>query len=279
MVLSIEPDYPLALPPKSVFDGLDHTGLARVLKPSIVNDPLEITLVGDVDEKAAVSLVASTFGALPARTAPAPPQRDTTFLRFPTAAGRPIRVTHHGSGDKALVLFDWPLYVATPSRRREEYAIKLLAAIFNDALRRRVRVDLGKSYAPEVVARTPDDADQGQLLASVESLPADIQQMSAEVRAIAARLQHGEITQEQLDAARAPLLAEDRQRSATNRPWALALSGSGTKDDDLRDFLSYADALASLQLDEIKKAAVVWLSNEPWTVLVEPATPNEGVTQ
>ncbi|MGI9168991.1 MAG: M16 family metallopeptidase, partial [Caulobacteraceae bacterium] len=268
---AIAPNGPQTLPPRSALDGLGAAAVAGLLKPLIARDRIDVTLVGDIDEKTAIGLVASTFGALPARAAPVPVRGDTAFLRFPATAAPTLRVSHHGPDDKASVEAVWPLYVATPARRREEYAIKLLAAIFNDDLRRRVRVELGKSYAPAVNSQMPDDADQGELTALVESYPADIEAMSGEIRAIARRLREGEITAAQLEAARAPLLAEDRQRMVDNRRWAFGLSGSADNDQPLRDLLTHADILASIRLDEIKKAAADWLAREPWTVVSVPA--------
>jgi len=271
MIEAIDPGSPLALPPRSALEGLDQARIASVLRPSIVNDPIDVTLVGDIDEKTAIAMVAATFGALPTRTTPVHPSPDVVYLRFPATPAPTLRATHHGGGDKALTEAVWPLYVATRTRRREEFAIDLLAAIFNDELRRRVRVELGKSYAPTVDAETPDDGDQGQLLVSVESHPADVELMLKEIRAMADRLRDGDITLEQLDAARAPLLAEDREAMNTNRRWALGLSGSADDDQNLRDIISYGDTFASLRLDEVKKAAADWLSATPWTVIVEPA--------
>ncbi len=265
------PGSPLTLPPKSALDGLDAARVARVLRASVVSDPIDVTLVGDIDEKTAIEMVASTFGALPTRASPVQARADVVFLRFPKGAPQAVRTAHDGGADKALAQAVWPLYVATRTRRREECAIDVMAAIFNDELRRRVRVELGKSYAPSVRAHTPDDADQGQLIASVESHPADVTLMLSEIRATADRLRGGGITQEQVDAARAPLLAENRAAMNTNARWAMGLSGSALDDQNLRDVLNFGDLFTSVRLDDVKKAAADWLTAPPWTVVVEPS--------
>ncbi len=266
------------LPPRAALAGLDGTRVSALLQPSITRDPLDVTIVGDIDEAGATALVARTLGALPPRRSPLAPRADaaTGFLRFPPTAAATIHVDYHGPPDKAAALAVWPLYVATPARRREEYALRLLAAVFNDQLRRRVRVELGKSYAPRAAAVTPDDTDQGQLVATVESYPVDAAAMLGEIRAIAGRLRDGAVTQDELDAARAPMLADDRRAMASNEHWALALSGSAASDQNLRDALGFSDSLASIRLDEVTAVAARWLAAEPWTVVAMPAAAGEG---
>jgi zinc protease len=273
---AVMPDSPLTLPPKATADALDEAYFAKLLKPAITRDPIAITMAGDIDEKTAIDLIGSTFGALPARTTPPPVRADTVYLRFPDTAPGTLRVTHHGPEDKAVAQAVWPLYVATRARRHEEFSIRLLAAIFNDELRRRVRVELGKSYAPSVGSTMPDDANQGELVAQVESHPADIDAMMSEIRAAAARLRDGQVTQQDLDAARIPLLAKNREAMATNSHWAIGLALSGQDDQSLKDFLSLEEMVGSISLQDIKKAAADWLSRDPWTVIVEPAKPRDA---
>jgi zinc protease len=262
----------LVAPLKSTFDGVDHATISQLLRPAVTSDPIEVILVGDIDEKAAVQLVASTFGALPARPVTARSRNDTDFLRFALTAPPPIHATHQGPADKALIEAVWPLYVATPERRREEYAITVLARIFDDELRRRVRVELGKSYAPQVVTRTPDNADQGFLAAAVEAYPGDVAALESEMLAVAANLKAGGINANQLEAARAPMLAHDRQRLATNDWWAGGLADTGGGEQALHDIIGYSDVIGSITLEEVKRVAAQWLGQDPTVVVAEPST-------
>lgn len=271
MLQVIQPDSPLHLPPRSVFDQLDSQKLAAVLKPSMTRDPIEVTLVGDIDEATAIQLVGETFGALPPRTTPLPQRGDTAYLRFPAVAPPPIRTEHQGPADKAMGELVWPLYVATPARRHEEYSLKLLAAVYNNALRQRVRNELGKTYAPAAATQTPDFADQGQFVVAVEAYPADIDLLIREARALAGRMAAGEITAEQLDAARGPMLVSARQSEQSNLHWASALAGSSRDDQNLTDELGKIGDLNAVTLADVKKAAADWLSAAPLEVRVAPA--------
>jgi zinc protease len=283
LIRAIAPDSVEILPPKAILDALDSARAAAVLKPPLTKDEIDVTLVGDIDEATAVRLVGSTFGALPPRVSPRPRRDDVQFLRFPQARPAPVRVIAAGAPDKAAVIAIWPAYVATASRRREERAIDLLALIFNDELRRRVRVELGKAYAPQVSAAMPDDADQGYIAAQIETGPADVEAMPTEMRAIAERLAKGEITQQQLEAVRAPLLARIEKGLSSNARWAGALSRSAVDARDLHDLMSDSDLIGSISLDEVRKAAATWLAPAPFLAIAAPAehpateTPRENV--
>jgi zinc protease len=208
---------------------------------------------------------------LPPRPKLDPAPSDTFYFHYPQAAPPPVHAEHHGPQDKAFADLNWPLYVATPERRREEYSIKILAEIFSTELRRRVRGDLGKTYAPTVTSTMPDHADQGVLSADIESYPGDLDALVAAARATAKTLASGAITEAELDAARAPLLEEGRRRLETDAPWARSLVISDTDEEGLHELLSYTDLLSDLRLDDIKKAAADWLSQEPTVVLATPA--------
>ncbi len=268
---SLAPDSPLAVPPEAELLKIDSARLAQVLKPVMTHEPLHIALVGDIDEATAIDLVANSLGALPPRAIVNRDRTDTAYLRYPQTTPPPLRVEHHGPPEKAFAELRWPLYVATPERRREEYSLRLLSAIFADELRRKVRGELAKTYSPTVVSNMPDHADQGAMVAAIESYPADLDELVAAARATARTLAAGAITPEELDAARAPLLAEGRRALEYNSLWADALARSDTSDQELHDVLDYSDLIGDVRLDEVKKAAADWLSQEPVVVLATPA--------
>ena len=93
------------------------------LAPVIATAPIEITIVGDVDENAAIAAVAATFGALPDAQASIPshptPERPASA---PTAARSSSRTS--GPQDKALVESVWP--TTDDSELREVIGVELL---------------------------------------------------------------------------------------------------------------------------------------------------------
>ena len=277
MLAAVDPGSPDRMPDRAAVASWHSTDFARLLRPALTEAPVELTIVGDIDEASATRLVAATFGALPPRTAADRAHADTRFTRFPDRGFPIIRTTHGGPPDRAAATLIWPLYVAEPARRREEYALKLLAGVFNDDLRRRTRVELGKTYSPEVATAMPDYANQGMLYAQIEGQPADIETLVSEGQAVASKLVSGAITQEDIDAVRTPLLASAVSARSRNGWWAAAMSGSARNPSLTAEVTQFVPLMSSITLDEVKAAAAKWLARNPIITIATPrAAANPG---
>jgi zinc protease len=267
------------LPTREQLMGYRVSDFERMLRPVLTTAPVEVTIVGDLTEEEAIQAVATTFGALPRRAPlPAPPG-EGPFRRFPESLPTIVRAQHEGPAEKAAALLMWPLWVATPERRNEEYAVALAAAVFEARLLQRVRVAMGKVYSPTVASVTPDYSDQGYLAASVEGSPADIDQLVAAAREIGADLAAGKISQQEVDSARDPLIAARRQAQSRNEAWAGVLSVGFRHPEALDELLAYEGQLKALTLDDIRRAAKDWLSRDPMVSIALPAAPAAGSTR
>lgn len=262
-----------ARPPQAKMAALTARDFAALLKPVVTTAPLEVTLVGDIDEAQAVKLVAATLGALPERGRGSPAPAYGGYQHFPDPLPGPVRVTHSGPRNKAAVALAWPLFVSEPGRRREEHALELLAAVFGDALRHSVREQLGKAYAPTVEIMSAGSGDQAYLLASVETAPGDLAAVEAEIRALAARLAKGEISQQALAGAQAPLMALAEGDLSDNAWVADHLSTSSRDPAILRDLTEGPRILAGLTLADVRQAAATWLARPALLIVATPETP------
>ncbi|CAN5415053.1 insulinase family protein [soil metagenome] len=281
MAESLAPGAPSNLPSRDVMSHMRSADFERVLKPILTTAPLELTIVGDLDEAKAVQAAAATFGALPARPTGPRERGQPRFMRYPEGPVPTLRIAHDGPANKAAAALIWPLYVSTPERRREEYALKLLAAVFDTALRQRVREELGKTYAPDVSTTGPDQGDQGVLRVSIDAEPQDIETLVTEARAVAERLKAGGITEAMLDSARQPILASARARRETDDWWAGAMGGSAKDQAVLDEALLYEPLMSSLTLQDVQSAAATWLKRDPIVGLAFPraTSPAKGAAQ
>ena len=173
----------------------------------------------------------------------------------------------------------WPLYVSTPERRREEYAIKLLAAVFDTALRQRIREELGKTYAPSVSSVGPDHGDQGVLQVGFEAGAKDLDTLIEEARAIAAKLAAGNITASMLQNARQPLVASAGSLRQSNLWWAGAMGGSARQPAILQELLEYDTLMNAVTVDDLKAAAATWLNRDPIVAVAYPRQAAKGGSQ
>lgn len=267
----VAPDLPGYAPTREAMASLRSSDFERVFKPILTTAPIELTIVGDVDEATAIADVAATFGALPARSTAPRDRVQPHYMRYPDGPVPPIQITHEGQKDKAAAQLLWPLYVSTPERRSEEYSLKLLAAIFDTALRRRIREELGKTYGPQVFTTGPDFGDQGVLQVNIDAAPKDIDVLVQEAAKVAAQLRAGEITPQMLEDARQPILAAARARRETNAWWAGAMGGSNQEPAILQEALSYEPLMSAVSVQDVRAAAAKWLAREPIVGVAYPS--------
>ena len=260
-----------SLPPRELIAAYRAADFERMLKPALTSSPIEVTIVGDITEDQATRVVATTFGALPRRPALAPPEGPGPFRHFPETLPAPVTVTHEGPGDRAAAILAWPLYVATPERRQEEYAIHLLRSVFETRLLHQVRVVMGKVYAPTVTLDTPDHADQGVLLVTLEATPAEIDSLIDAALAVARELAGGAIRGDELDAARTPVLASTDQALRDNSAWAATIAYAGRDMAALRELTGVRRDLEALTVEDLRRAAAAWLARAPMMSRALPA--------
>jgi zinc protease len=265
-----------SVPPRETMTAWRVPQFERLMRPVLTGAPIEVTIVGDVSEADAIKAVAASFGALPPRRPLTPIAGEGPFRRFPARLPAAVRATHEGPAEKAAAILVWPLYVATPQRRSEEYAISLVAQIYQTRLLQRARVTMGKTYSPTVASAMPDAADEGFLAAAMEATPADIDGLVGAARAIAAELAAGKISQEEVDSARDPMVAARLQAQSRNEAWAGILSASLRHPEAFDELLAFKAQMQALTLDDVRGAAAKWLARSPF---VATALPGAGATR
>jgi zinc protease len=255
-----------ALPGRETALGWRAADFARLLKPALMQSPVEVTIVGDLAEADAIDAVAGTFGALPTRPPLPAAGSGNALRRFPAELPREIDAAHQGPPEKAAAIVMWPLYVALPERRKEEHALSLLAGIFRERLFHEARVRLGKVYETDVVNPMPDFGDEGWIAAQIQASPADLDSLVLVARGIAADLASGTVRQDELDRARQLLVAERTPLKSQNATWAGLISHQRDNPRVFDDLLLYPTQMAALTLDDVRTVAASWLKREPLVV-------------
>ena len=266
---AVQPGNPRSLPSRATVLGWNEDTFRQILSPALTAAPIEITLVGDIDEAVAVRLAGATFGALPARAPRDARRPDAWFLRYP-AAVEPVLADHDGSPERGYVGLTWPLFVGSPERRREQRALSLLRAVLSDKIRDEVRERLGASYAPSVSMTLLDDADQGALQFAVETRPDQIEAVRAAVMDVVSRVAAGDIEAVDIEAARRPALDAALTERETNTWWLQTLDGSNRNPQGLQDALDWTETYRSLTVEEVRAVAAQWLSAPPIVIEVRP---------
>jgi zinc protease len=248
-------------------DGLvdrSFTELKAYLDPILKDAPIEIAIVGDFDETAAIAAVASTFGALPRRAAApriAVSEHPVSFVR----QDAPIILSHRGEATQGLLKVYWPIAIEPDRQPRDVRILSLLASVMQTRLLEIIREELGASYAPAAgFSSSVVYPGLNYLYAEVEAQPADLARLGLAMRRIASGLRDGAITNDELDRARAPALDQLSQHASSNGYWLSVIAQLQTRPDRTeRLSLGEVDAgVRAITLDDLKAAAAAWLGED-----------------
>ena len=221
---------------------------------------IEIGIVGDIDEQAAIDTVARTFGALPTRLADPLEFDAARQVKFP-ADRAPITLTHAGLPDKALAMVYWP----TDSRadQKTNSTQSLLRSVMRLKLTETLREELGATYSPSADSvRSPIFDGYGYLSASSNVKPEDVDLVMTAIDEIATSMATGGITEDELQRARQPALENIEEQLENNSVWLGYIDTAQTDPDFLAEIRTRADAYKSITLDDLTAMAAQYLKPE-----------------
>ncbi len=204
------------LPPKAILATRTLDELRAWLTPQLTHGAIEVAIVGDLDLDATIAAVAKTLGALPAR-APKPALADRRKLAFPA---QPFTKNYAITSQipKGLVVLYWPTTDGMEAKRAGQ--LSLLASIFGDRLRVKIREELGGTYSPRAQSNPSDTfAGYGYINTTIDVDPVAADKMAEAAIALADDLAKNGITAEELNRARLPALTAARDAGRTNAYW------------------------------------------------------------
>lgn len=236
------------------------------LTPQLSQGAVEIGLVGDFDPAEAEKILAATFGALPARqpAVVAPPGA----LAFPQA-GR-----HDFSFQSKIAKGFVGVYFPTTGRTDIKLTrrIQVLASVFSDKLREKIREELGESYSPRASALASDVFPGfGYIFANILISPSQADKVSRAVEQIAQKIVAEGVTTDDVERAIKPLLTAIEEQRRSNAYWLTTVCANAQAHPQrldwarsmVADFQSVneadLDTLARqyLQPDAVREAVVV----------------------
>jgi zinc protease len=259
--------YPHAgLPSWENFSRLTLAQVREWLLPVFAGSPLEITVVGDFDRNRLVELTAKYFGSLGQREI-APPA-DLQLIHFP--AGQRLNLKIDSSIDKALIVIAWPTADFWDIGRTRR--LNMLASIFSDRLRKKVREELGAAYSPTVFnASSRVFPGYGLLQAQVIADPGSSEQIKNAVLAIGEDLRKNGCTEDELERAKAPALTSLKDMVRTNSYWLnTVLSLSARFPQQLQWPESILGDFESITSQDIAALAGKYLAGDYAIALIEP---------
>ncbi len=210
-------DFRFGFPAQPEMEKRSLTELAEWLKPALASDYLEVSIVGDVEVQAALDAIAKTVGALPARAAEKPKYTEERKVAFPAPGSTELKFTTEIP--KAIACLYWPTGDMLDIQRTRR--LTLLGSILDDRLRVKVREELGETYSPACYHVASDTfTGYGYMTAMIECKPEQAAPISDLVIKIADELARGEISDDEFERAKKPILTQLEQMRRDNRYWA-----------------------------------------------------------
>lgn len=247
-------DHRFGLPPKEKLLERNLDEVKAWVTPELKSGAIEIAIVGDIDLEATIDAVAKTLGALPKRNAK-PELAGLRQVKFPAEpfAKEFTIVTEIPKGNVALY---WPTTDAREIHRTRR--LNMLAEVFADRLRVKVREELGDAYSPGVGSNPSDFyLGYGYMQAGVTVDPPRAKQVADIIAEIANDIATGGVTEEELERSKKPVLTTLRESARTNQYWLGSVLARAQERPEVLDWCRsrYADneAITTAELTELAK--------------------------
>jgi zinc protease len=232
--------------------------LRPLLGPIFNSGPIEIGIVGDVDEMTAIAAVAQTFGALPTRAADRRDYGQNHPYKFP-ASRAPITLTHGGLPNHALALVYWP---TTDNRDfKTEQGLTLLTAVMQLMLTDELREKLGATYSPSTGStNSADFPGYGYIGTSSNVEPGKVDTVYGAIDKIASALAAKPIDADLMLRARAPMLETVARQRRENGRWLGIVAEAQSRPDYLDRFRMQEAVLKDIDAARLQALARTYLS-------------------
>ena len=234
----------------------------------LANAPLEISVVGDFDLATVINAAGQYLGSLPPRPNPVQPKAAPS-PEFPQ--GQDIEIGVQTQIPNGLIVLAYPTEDFWDINRTRRLAI--LAEVFSERLRVRIREKLGASYSPFAFNR-PSRAYPGygvfKSLVHVDPQAASL--VVSEVKQIANDLAREGISEDELRRAVDPVVTSIKDLRRTNGYWLNSvLTASQRFPQQIEWSRSIMQDYASIQSHELHDLAQLYLDNRrAATIIIKP---------
>ncbi len=243
------------VPPREVMLSRTLDEVKAWLTPQLARGAIEIGVIGDLDPDAVIAAVAQTLGALPQREErPALAElRNVSFPAEPFAR----EYTIDSQIPKGLAVFFWPTTDGIDARVSRR--LNLLASVFTDRLRVKIREEMAGTYSPRAGSQASDTfPGYGYLSTSIDIAPDMAAKMTEAILELTGEFHASGVNSDELERARLPMLTSIRETARTNAYWlGSVLSRAQEKPEVLewaRNRESDVAAITQAELDELVKA-------------------------
>jgi len=266
-----------SLQPREAYFDLDYMGLERAIGDRLENGAIEIALVGDFEEDAAIDAVAATLGALPPRETHFRARDKARVRNFTLRRGETV-VTHMGEPDQAFVRMVWP--TRDDTSLRETIELSLLARVMRIKLTERLRERLGMAYTTSArsnVSRVYPG--YGTFTISVPTGANELFAVRDAITGLIADLRNARLDRDTIERARAPQLEAYDNTLKSLGGWMALAARAQSQPDRLDRWFAGPDLLRAITAEDLQRTAKRYLGrDEAVEFLVLPDAGENGLS-
>jgi len=237
--------------PDGSLEGICFDAIKGFVMPALDRVPLELSVVGDMDVEAVISLCGRWLGGLPRRDPAASPDHGLTF-----PAGERLELSVASAIDKAVVTVAWPTTgmgdIHTVRR------LSILGSLFTERLRETVRETLGAAYSPSAWNRSSRAYPEYGVLRTVITVsPEQVDAVMAAVGEIAEGLRSAPASEDEIRRVVDPVVNRIADYRRTNGYWLSSVMQDSSrypeKLDWPRDILEDYGAITAVEVQALAR--------------------------
>jgi zinc protease len=229
--------------------------------------PMEMAVVGDIDPDGIISMAARYFGSLPQRES-----QSLQTVQGPTfPKGRSLKLEVDSQIPKALVVVAYATDDFWDIQKTRRLAV--MAELFSERLRTRVREKLGAAYSPYAYNRSYRAFDHfGFIRIVIQVDPGQTAMIEKEVRNIAAEMAAGGPDQDEFKRVLDPNLTYIKDLRQENSYWLNSvLTGVSRYPQQLDWSRTFEQDYAAVTAEEVASLSRLYLDNQNVaTVIITP---------
>ncbi len=244
-----------ALAPLEDIQAADFDKLKSALGDALIQNRMEIAIVGNLDETATIAAVARTFGAMPTRTGTA----DITpqHASWSTASGN-LDIPHMGEANQLGWRRVWTTTGDTDQKLTQ--SMDLLARVVTLRLTDELREKLGATYGVQAGSDMSDVyRDRGVFSISTSGDPKDLAAIESAVDQVMTEIVRAPVDGDLFERARKPVLESYADWKKRNPTWLGVAAEAQTNPDKLNRFRQNEKTFNSITAQDLWALAKQYL--------------------
>jgi zinc protease len=239
---------------------VDLETVKGLIAADLAGGPVEIVMVGDFAVDDVLNKLKRTFGTLAKRQVDTKPF--AAHEEMPKGGGAPLVLHHKGTSQEAVAMLGWKTTGMFPDPQATR-VLRVLEAAMRTRLFDELRTKEGITYSPQTTTANSWTTPGWGILSAMAVVPATkLTDFYAAAKKVAADLAAKELSAEEFEHAREPLVTDAEHAAQNNGYWLHALAGSQVDPRALDLVRVSVSGLKAVTAADVQKAAQKFFTNE-----------------